>query len=381
MRDGLHILHVTKRYPKAVGGDASIVFGLEQVQRSNGHRVTLVTSNCNSIDDRPYIRKLGLPISEVALDRISLRRVLSCFWGVVWGLRLLWTERPDVVHAHAPDLGVSLALPARVLRIPHVLTLHGTCIGNPMFARKSWLERNLVRIGHYDRLFSVDPQALPLLEGLTRAAPLFIPNGVASEEFPQWRPPERDARLLYVGRLEAVKNVDILLTAVAEARARGCAAALDIIGSGRLCGGLRDQVAELKLESYVKFIGPLPQKEVAQRLAAAAALVLPSSYEGFPMVLLEAWAVGAPVIATSVAAMPEVCANGEDALLVPPQDSTALAEAITTLLKDPTLAAKLASAGRRKVRQYSHVAVNAQLEEQYSAIISQQQRCPREESE
>ena len=191
MKSELHVLHVTKRYPEAAGGDASAVFGLERAQRRNGHRVTVVTSNCSSIVDGPHIHKFGLRISEMALDQISVRRILSCLWGVVWGLRLLRSERPDVVHAHAPDLGASLALPARLLGIPHVLTLHGTSIGNPMFGPRSWLERVLVRVGRYDRLFTVDPQALPSLSGLSRTSPLFIANGVASEDFPERRPPEQ----------------------------------------------------------------------------------------------------------------------------------------------------------------------------------------------
>ena len=381
IKGNLHILHVAKRYPKAVGGDATVLLGLEREQRNNGHRVTVVTSNCSSIDDGPYIHKFGLKISEAALDRINLRRILSCLWGAVWGLRLLWSERPDLVHAHAPDLGASLALPARLLGIPRVLTLHGTCIGNPMFGWKSWLERILVRIGRYDRLFTVDPQSLPLLEGLTRTPPLFIPNGVASEEFPEWRPPAEGARLLFVGRLEAVKNVEVLLDAVAEARARGCAAALDIVGSGQLYEELRNRSADLGLEKHVLFAGQRPPEDVAQWMATAAAVVLPSSYEGFPMVLLEAWATGVPVIATSVAAIPKVCADGEDTLLVPPLDSSAMADAISRLLKDPDLADRLASAGHRKVQQYTSAAVNAQLEEHYQAILAQGRRCPRAEGD
>jgi glycosyltransferase involved in cell wall biosynthesis len=243
-----------------------------------------------------------------------------------------------------------------------------------MFGRKSWLERILVRIGHYDRLFTVDPQALQVLEGLALTPPLFIPNGIAAEEFPAWQPPAHGARLLFVGRLEAVKNVDVLLTAVAEARARGCAAALDIVGTGRLYAELQNRTAELGLEQHVQFVGQISGTEVAQRLATAAALVLPSSYEGFPMVLLEAWATGVPVIATRVAAIPKVCSDGQDALLVPPQDSFALAEAIITLLKNPILADRLASAGHRKVQQYSHTAVNARLEEHYWSIVSRGRR-------
>ena len=176
-----------------------------------------------------------------------------------------------------------------------------------------------------------------------------------------------------------MKNVDVLIDAVAEARVQGCAAALDIVGSGQLYTELRNRAANLGLEEHVRFAGQCPPEDVAQWMASAAAVVLPSSYEGFPMVLLEAWATGVPVIATSVAAIPEVCVNGDDSLLVPPQDSSALADSIITLLKDPALADRLAFAGHRKVQQYTSAAVNAQLEEHYQAILAPGRRRPQRE--
>lgn len=371
----MHILHVTKRYPKAVGGDARAVLGLEREQHLNGHRVTVVTTNCSSINNDPHVHKFGLSISDEALDQVSLKRILSCLWGILWGLRLLASERPDVVHTHCPDLGFSLALPARLLRIPRIVTLHGTCIGNPDFPMKSRLERLLVQFGHYDRLLTVDPEALPALEGLTHEPPLFIANSVAVEEFLEWQPSTHGARLLFIGRLEAVKRVDVLLAAVAEARAHGSDATLDIVGSGHLQMKLQHYAAELGLGEHVHFFGRRSHEEVAQRLATSAGLVLPSDHEGFPMVLLEAWASGVPVIATTVGAVTQICTDGEDALLVPPKSVSALAQAIVALLKDPVLAAQIAAAGRRKVEQYSPVKVNGVIEEHYRAIIDRNHRC------
>lgn len=371
--DSMHVMHVTKRYPTSVGGDATAVAALERALRNNGHRVTIVTSRTPSITRRKNVHRLGVPGSDETLDRVGLTRILSCLWTMLWGLRLLLRERPDVVHAHAPELGAAVALPARLLRIPRVLTLHGTTIGRPECGSKAQLERLLVRTGDYQRLFTVDPQSLPGLAGLARAPALFIPNGVTLDDYPVWRGGQ-NARLLFVGRLEAVKGLDILLRAIAAARAQGCDAALDIVGAGRLESDLRALASHLQVSEHITFAGECPHEQVLARMADAAGLVLASRYEGFPFVLLEALAVGLPVITTSVGAIPEICTDGQDALIVPPGDVLALARAIMTLLSNQALAHRLGVAGTRTVAQYSNETVSARIEQQYRAVVADRSR-------
>jgi glycosyltransferase involved in cell wall biosynthesis len=366
----LHVLQVTKRYPGAVGGDATAVAGLERALQGHGHRITIVTSRSPSIMRRHNVHQIGLPSSDAALDHVGPARMLSCFWTMLWGLWVLRRERPDVVHAHAPDLGAAIALPARALGVPRVLTLHGTSISTAAKGLRPRLERLLVRLGDYHRLFTVDPVALPHLVGLARTAPEFVPNGVTVTEYPAWRGPRPSARLLFVGRLEAVKSVDVLLAAMKLIRSQGCAAGLDVVGAGRLEPDLRRLASELDLDDSVAFLGTLARADVMERMVSAAALVLPSSYEGFPMVVLEAWAVGLPVIATAVGAVPEVCSHGQDALVVDPQDPTGLAGAIATLLADASLAKRIGGCGHRAVKSYSEQEVGAYMQRQYLRLLS-----------
>ncbi len=366
-------MHVTKRYPSSVGGDATAVAALERALRRNGHRVTIVTSRSPSITRRKSVHRIGVPVSDEALDHLGPMRLLSCVWTMLWGLRLLLRERPDVVHAHAPELGAAVALSARLLGIPRVLTLHGTTIGRPGSGRMAKLEEVLVRTGDYHRLFTVDPQSLPALEGLARTPALFIPNGVTMDDYPLWCG-WHNTRLLFVGRLEAVKGLDVLLRAVAAARVQGCDAGLDIVGAGRLESDLRALASQLQLSQHVTFAGECSHEQVLDRMTNAAGLVLASRYEGFPLVLLEAMAIGLPVITTSVGAVPQVCTNGRDALIVPPGDVSALGRAIVTLLSNPPLAQRLAAAGRRTAAQYSHETVSTRIEQQYRAVVAASSR-------
>jgi glycosyltransferase involved in cell wall biosynthesis len=366
----LYVVHVTKRYPAAVGGDATAVAALAQTLQRGGHRVTVVTSRSPAIRCGSNVRQVGLPFSDAALDGHGVGRVISCAWMVLWGLWFLARERPDIVHAHAPELGAAMALPARVLRIPRVLTLHGTSIRLESVGPKAKLERLLVRLGDYHRLFTVDPAVLPALDGLARTPPLFVPNGVTVEAHPAWKGPRPDAHLLFVGRLDPVKSVDILLTAMALARSRGCTAVLDIVGAGPLEPDLEQLASDLGLDGCVTFQGALPHAEVIERMAGASALVLPSRYEGFPLVLLEAWAVGLPVVVTAVGAVPHVCRDGQDALVVEPGNPTALAEAVGTLAADPALAKRVGAEGHHTVKRYGQRDLSSFLNEQYMRLLS-----------
>ena len=366
----LHVVHVTKRYPAAVGGDATAVAALERALQREGHRVTVVTSRSPAIGRGANVRQVGFSCSDAALDGHGHKSMISCAWMTFWGFWFLARERPDIVHAHAPELGAAMGLPARVLRVPRVLTLHGTSIRGHPVGTKGRLERLLVRLGNYHRLFTVDPAALPALDGLARTPPLFVPNGVAIEAHPAWNGPRRDAHLLFVGRLDAVKNIDILLAAMALARSRGPTAVLDIVGAGPLEPDLKRLTSALGLDGHVTFLGALPHAAVIDRMASAAALVLPSRYEGFPMVLLEAWAVGLPVVVTAVGAVPQVCCDGQTALVVKPGDSTALAGAIAKLTTDPAFATRVGAEGHRAVKNYSQQDLSTFLHEQYLRLLS-----------
>jgi glycosyltransferase involved in cell wall biosynthesis len=149
----------------------------------------------------------------------------------------------------------------------------------------------------------------------------------------------------FAGRLMAAKALDVAL----EALNLVPEASLLVAGDGPDRGAIERHRAALGLEDRVTLLGSRPREEVLGMLYAVDAALLSSRWENFPHLVVEALAVGTPVIATSVGGVPEVVRDGENGLLVPPNDPAALAEAIRRLVGDPGLRERLAAAAALSV--------------------------------
>jgi glycosyltransferase involved in cell wall biosynthesis len=150
--------------------------------------------------------------------------------------------------------------------------------------------------------------------------------------------------LLCVGRLIPIKGHAVLLRALARARRSLPGLRLELAGSGPLDGGLRTLAGELGLGDVVAFSGRVAP--IAPAYERSAIVVVASYGEGFGMVALEAMERGRPVIATRVGGLPEIVADGETGLLVPPGDEEALAAALVELASDPERCRAYGLAGR-----------------------------------
>jgi glycosyltransferase involved in cell wall biosynthesis len=172
---------------------------------------------------------------------------------------------------------------------------------------------------------------------------------------------ERDLNghvLVFAGRLGPQKAVGVLLEALADVPD----VTLVIAGDGPERAALERRAATLGLDGRVRFLGAVPRDSVLRLFRAADASVLPSAWENFPHTVVEALAVGCPVIATAVGGIPEVVVDGENGLLVTPGDASALAAAIGRFFSDDELRARLAGAAARSVEGYSEQAVFATIE-------------------
>ncbi|MDP9309812.1 MAG: glycosyltransferase family 4 protein [Chloroflexota bacterium] len=157
--------------------------------------------------------------------------------------------------------------------------------------------------------------------------------------------------LLFVGTLEPRKNVTTLLRAYAQVRAEVGMPLLIGGGKGWRYDDMFALVQELGLEQAVRFLGFVASDELPHLYAAATAFVYPSLYEGFGFPPLEAFAVGTPVVTSAAASLPEVA--GDAALLVPPTDVGALANALVRITHDAALRADLRTKGFAQVEQFS----------------------------
>ncbi|HSM52492.1 MAG TPA: glycosyltransferase family 4 protein [Thermoanaerobaculia bacterium] len=155
--------------------------------------------------------------------------------------------------------------------------------------------------------------------------------------------------LLFVGRLRLRKGGEVLLAALARMAEQGSRPRLLVAGDGEHRAALEAEARRLGLGGQVVFLGRRGPDEIASLLAGCRGLVVPSIYEGMPLVVLEAMAAGRPVVASAVSGIPEVVLDGATGWLVPPEEPEALARALAELLGDPAEGARRGTAGRERV--------------------------------
>jgi glycosyltransferase involved in cell wall biosynthesis len=157
------------------------------------------------------------------------------------------------------------------------------------------------------------------------------------------------ARLVCVARLSPEKGHAGLLQAFAEVVRSGVDAELELLGDGPDADRIAAQVLELGLESRVMMRGQVPEDGALAAMSQATAVVLASFMEGLPVVLMEALALGVPVVAPCVAGIPELVEHGVSGLTFPPGDWASLTRVLKQMLGDAELRQRLAREGKRRV--------------------------------
>lgn len=263
----------------------------------------------------------------------------------------------DLVHTHSfrTELGAALATRAMPGRPRLLRTVHNT---DDFYTRPRY--RGLARAASrsMDRLVAISDAVAAFLRqdaGLAGSPIERIYYGLNTAPYrPTVPPPSRrggDARptLGVLARLAPQKGHRVLFDAMPRIVAEIPRVQARIVGHEELstAAELRAYAAERGVADHVSFEGF--RADVPGLLADLDVFVLPSLWEGFGLVLLEAMAAGRPVVASAVGPIPEIVVEGETGLLVPPGDSDALARAVARLLRDPDLAARLGRSGRARV--------------------------------
>ncbi len=177
--------------------------------------------------------------------------------------------------------------------------------------------------------------------------------GVDLAAFPYRQPPEQGGlpTVLAVGRLSAEKGFDVLIEALAQLNRLGAPQRLTLVGDGPLRASLEAAAGSAGVAELVEFAGELPPTEVRAHLERADLFCLPSFSEGLPISIMEAMAVGVPVVTTWIAGIPELAEAGVTALTVPPSRADSLAEAMRRLADDAPLRLRLSLAARARVEE------------------------------
>jgi len=177
--------------------------------------------------------------------------------------------------------------------------------------------------------------------------------------------------LLFVGRLDPIKGLDLLLQSVSLMRtpARLTVVGGDLVGDPEL-ERLRGVAQTLGIADRVAFVGALPQRELHKYYRAADALVVTSCYESFGLAAVEALASGTPVVASQVGGLPCVVRDGENGLLVHWRSAEFFAERLDQLLDDKSLHQRLASHARESVRRFDWHRIGDDVRNMYSSMTA-----------
>lgn len=265
--------------------------------------------------------------------------------------------KPDVVHAHDWLVAHAAIALADFFDVPLITTMHATeagrhggwiCgqISQQVHAIESWLAR------YTDALITCSASMaaeITELFGPDLADINVIRNGIDCAQWPfEYRKPRtQPPTLLYFGRLEYEKGIHDAIAALPRIRRHHPGTTMIIAGSGTQHEWLIDVARQYRVRKAVTFTGQVHHDELLSLLHHTDVAVLPSHYEPFGIVALEAAATGAPLVTSDVGGLGEVVSNGSTGISCPPKDIIALATAICTVLDNPDAAQKRAIAARQ----------------------------------
>lgn len=354
----MKILHITKKYPNALGGDAVVVSNLESQQLAQGHQVVVLTSNCDEIIDDERHYKFGLLDTPAALDQISVRRLISLGALFFKTFNVIRKERPDVVHTHSIDMAFVASFAARWFKVPIV---HSFSILTFPDLRQDALRRKselFLMKGAHPRVVTAPNETD--VNHLKRAGVKDAKLMTLGIDLAFWAKEKQSHDVftfITAARLEKQKGIEYLIRAAAELRKTEKPFKLVIVGEGSLEEELKALTKELAVCEIVEFAGRKTPEEVRDLYALSDSVVIPSLWESGPLTSFEAWAMELPLVITKVG----IFANETDdityAKLVAIGDSKALAAAMEELLTDTKKRDDMITSGCEAVQKYTWTAM------------------------
>ncbi len=381
------------RFPPAPGGAETHVHSISKELVKRGHDVTVFTSDLYT--ETPFVRLTDVPDTT---DGIRVKRFRAHTMGgemhYVLVPSLLWRsirEKVDVVHAHSYGyFHVNAAFLMRRLRgVPFVFTPHF----HPEWSMWGGSKRKMLRriydrwlgsciFDSADRIIGVSKAEMSLMNGgrFAEGRTTIIPNGISPGDFD----PPPDGRLfrehyglggkvvLFVGRLASNKGLDTLVDSIPGVIAEHDDVKFVLVGQDE---GMRESLLKransLGVSDALVFTGHITDDRLFRSaFASSDVFVLPSEYEAFGIVLLEAMMCEKPCIASAVGGTSEAVVQDETGLLVEYGNAGELAEMITGILSDPQKAKEMGRKGRERVlRKFTWGRVAGEIEKVYEHLI------------
>jgi glycogen(starch) synthase len=385
----VNIIQGCVRYPPAPGGAETVVRAYSEGLQSKGHNVEVITTDLYT--ETPFVKKKmpsevsGIPVSRHSAYSISGEAHYVLAPGMVTSFL---KKKADIIHTHSYGYFQNHAawIKERFQSTPWVITPHF----HPSWSMWGGSKRRTLRdfydtvvgkstLESADLITCVSKHEKEMLIkeiGLNDDNIKIIYNGIYwkdweklpdKELFRTKYPEVSDKFVIFAGRLATNKGIHDLIEAVSIEESER----FDLVVMGADMGLGRD-LDKLALSKNVKMhrIGHVDDPIYRSALSAAEVLVLPSEYEAFGIVLLEAAAAQTPVVAARVGGTPEAMSEGKNGLLVEYSDPVSLSKAIFTILDDEKLAKEMSIFGREFAKDFSWSNIVNMLEKEYDLLLA-----------
>jgi glycosyltransferase involved in cell wall biosynthesis len=381
----IKVIHIITRLDK--GGSAENTYLTLKGMDKSRYEVSLVTGPVEdpSQDRRNQIEESGVQYIQIP----QLRRNINLFHDFTALLRIyrfLKREKPDIVHTHTSKAGLLGRLAAKLAGVPSIIhTPHGHVFFGYFGALKTrifiLLEKFASRIT--DKIVALTPRekadylSYKVVEEDKLAV---IPSGIELHKYQQVPQeersklrkelgiPENSAVLGTAGRLVPVKGPEFLLQAVGHVISEYPDTYLVFAGDGPLRKSLEKNAVEMGLAKNIIFTGW--RDDMARVLSIFDIFCLPSLNEGMGRVLLEAMALGKPIVASDVGGIPDLIIPGKNGFLVPPQHPEELAKQILFLIENREEREKLGRTGKEMVSAFSDEIMMKKIAELYEKLVN-----------
>jgi glycosyltransferase involved in cell wall biosynthesis len=390
----MRILYITQFFDATRGGGEVVFYSIAKHLAEKGHKVFVIRHKIHGENSReklsPNLKVYSVnPCLEYkgGLPSTMNQNLLYILNAVRLGLKVIREENIDVIHAnnYAPVfVGIILS---RLTGRPIIITIHDVAFTNGLVFWKQWMKQfnapSFLQLVSYvgelltmklpvDAIHTVSETSKKDILKVQKKAHVFvIPNGLDPTIYNTDNSEVRyDDYVVYIGRCVFYKNLNNVLKAMKKIIEKNPKFKLIVIGDGPVRPLWEKLAIELGVGDNVIFKGYVPDNEKINILKNATALVLPSVWEGFGLVILEAWALKKPVIVSRVPPLTDIVEHEKDGFHVHPFNPNDWAEFLETLLSNKSLAREMGEAGYRKLANKFVLQVTVQkLEDLYMQII------------
>lgn len=297
------------------------------------------------------------------LDRLNL--IPAVFFGALLA-KLAKDDNLSHIHVQSCANCANIALFAHLISgLSYSLTLHNPLRVYGSNQKQKWKNASFaICISK-----KIKTEVINILQGFVPNSIEFAPMGVDPKYFKRNKQytvndGKKTQVIFSCGRLNPCKGFEYLINAIKILHENGHVFRLNIAG-GEECENytkfLKKIINEFGLDNSVTLLGAISEKKVKNELEQASIFVLPSLDEGIPVAIMEAMAMGVPVVSTTGGSIPEIIKNGQNGIIVPPKNSKQLAEVILQVSRNKELAEKFSNAGRRTVLKSFNSKISADV--------------------